>query len=153
MGEAAKKWEPKRPDYVNQKPVDIGKKGEEYRKKLIEGGEEYQVGKSALEFMGELKKNENSDSKVVKMPEKPTAEQIAEELKKNEELRKRYMDEVGESSWIKVIKNAPAGMKQELKDKAIQELKDQIDFSSADDPEIKKSLTRLESVIAYYEQL
>jgi ElaB/YqjD/DUF883 family membrane-anchored ribosome-binding protein len=51
MGEAEKKWEPKIPDYSKQEKVDIEKVSDEYRKKLLEGSEEYQAGKEAQELI------------------------------------------------------------------------------------------------------
>lgn len=55
MEEMAKKWEPKIPNYTKQKSVDVEKKGEEYRKRLLEGSEEYQAGMAAMKFMKEIK--------------------------------------------------------------------------------------------------
>ena len=50
MGEAAKKWEPKVPDYANQKPVDIEKRKKETMEGLKEGSDSFAAGKFAREF-------------------------------------------------------------------------------------------------------
>ncbi len=54
MGKGTEKWEPKIIDYRNQKPVNINKISEEYREKLIKGGEKYQEGIAAAAVMKEI---------------------------------------------------------------------------------------------------
>lgn len=65
MSEAAKKWEPKIPDYKNQKPVNVGEVSEEYRKKLIEGSEGYQAGKAAKEVIDGISKASEEEIKAM----------------------------------------------------------------------------------------
>lgn len=66
MGETAKKWEPKIPDYSNQEKVDIEKVSDEYRKKLLEGSEEYQAGKEAQELIDGIARSSKGEILAMK---------------------------------------------------------------------------------------
>jgi hypothetical protein len=134
MGEPIKKWEPKRPDYASEKPVDVEERRKETMEKLHEGG----VGSVAKKYAEKL---ENEGIVRISRPNEREIKSVGDSLEEayqdffvNYQQIKMMKEKVGSGELsVEKFKELQAVASEELEsfmrstpDHGIEELRDKV---------------------------